>query len=96
MVEDLELDGPGEGELLVELVGAGLCHSDLSTINGSRMLTALRAPGQVETRWLTEDIPFGLATWALLGGAFTGRALGAHAVKGREAEIQLYAVEGRA
>jgi opine dehydrogenase len=27
----------------------------------------LRAPGQVETRWLTEDIPFGLATWALLG-----------------------------
>jgi len=31
------------------------------------MLTALRAPGQVETRWLTEDIPFGLATWSLLG-----------------------------
>ena len=30
-------------------------------------MTALRAPGQVETRWLTEDIPFGLATWALLG-----------------------------
>lgn len=38
-----------------------------ATINGSRMLTALRAPGQVDTRWLTEDIPFGLATWALLG-----------------------------
>jgi opine dehydrogenase len=31
------------------------------------MLTALRAPGQVETRWLTEDIPFGLSTWSLLG-----------------------------
>jgi opine dehydrogenase len=31
------------------------------------MLTALRAPGQVETRWLTEDIPYGLATWSLLG-----------------------------
>jgi opine dehydrogenase len=31
------------------------------------MLTALRAPGHIETRWLTEDIPFGLATWALLG-----------------------------
>jgi opine dehydrogenase len=30
-------------------------------------LTALRAPGQIETRWLTEDIPFGLATWARLG-----------------------------
>jgi opine dehydrogenase len=38
-----------------------------ATINGSRMLTALRAPGQVDTRWLSEDIPFGLATWALLG-----------------------------
>jgi opine dehydrogenase len=40
-----------------------------ATINGSRMLTALRAPGQVETRWLTEDIPYGLATWAALGDA---------------------------
>ena len=38
-----------------------------ATIAGSQMLTALRAPGQVETRWLTEDIPFGLATWAALG-----------------------------
>jgi alcohol dehydrogenase len=36
VVEDLELDAPGPGEVLVELVGAGLCHSDLSTINGSR------------------------------------------------------------
>ena len=36
VVEDLELDGPGPGEVLVELVGAGLCHSDLSTIDGSR------------------------------------------------------------
>ena len=38
-----------------------------ATINGSRMLTQLRAPGSLETRWLTEDIPFGIATWALLG-----------------------------
>jgi alcohol dehydrogenase len=36
VIEDLELDAPGQGEVLVELVGAGLCHSDLSTINGSR------------------------------------------------------------
>ncbi|CAN5757734.1 NAD/NADP-dependent octopine/nopaline dehydrogenase family protein [soil metagenome] len=35
-----------------------------SVINGSRMLTALRAPGSLETRWLTEDVPFGLATWS--------------------------------
>ncbi len=38
-----------------------------SVINGSRMLTALRAPGAVETRWLTEDVPYGLATWSMLG-----------------------------
>ena len=38
-----------------------------AVINGSRMLTALRAPGQVDSRWLTEDVPYGLATWAALG-----------------------------
>ena len=36
VIEDLELDAPASGEVLVELVGAGLCHSDLSTINGAR------------------------------------------------------------
>ena len=36
VVEDLDLDGPGEGELLVEIAAAGLCHSDLSTIEGIR------------------------------------------------------------
>jgi opine dehydrogenase len=38
-----------------------------ATINGSRMLTQLRAPGAINTRWLTEDIPYGLAAWHLLG-----------------------------
>jgi opine dehydrogenase len=38
-----------------------------SVINGSRMLTALRAPGSLETRWLSEDVPYGLGTWAALG-----------------------------
>src|SRR5687768_10696955 len=36
VIEDLELDRPGPGEVLVEVAAAGLCHSDLSTINGSR------------------------------------------------------------
>jgi len=36
VIEELELDGPGQGEVLVEVKGAGLCHSDLSVINGSR------------------------------------------------------------
>jgi len=35
-IVELELAGPGPGEVLVEVGAAGLCHSDLSVINGSR------------------------------------------------------------
>lgn len=35
-VVELELEPPGPGELLVEVGAAGLCHSDLSVIDGSR------------------------------------------------------------
>lgn len=35
-IEEVELDAPGPGEVLVQLVATGLCHSDLSTINGTR------------------------------------------------------------
>ena len=38
-----------------------------ATINGSQMLTQLRAPGALESRWLTEDVPYGIAAWAQLG-----------------------------
>lgn len=35
-IEEVELDGPGPGEILVRIHAAGLCHSDLSAINGDR------------------------------------------------------------
>lgn len=35
-VGPLELDPPGPGELLVEVEAAGVCHSDLSVVDGSR------------------------------------------------------------
>lgn len=35
-IEEVELEGPGEGEVLVEIRGAGLCHSDLSVLEGHR------------------------------------------------------------
>src|SRR5690349_12636321 len=35
-IESLSLDPPGAGELLVRVLAAGLCHSDLSVIDGSR------------------------------------------------------------
>ena len=41
-----------------------------AAINGSWMLTRLKAPGTLESRWLTEDIPYGLAAWASVGGQF--------------------------
>src|SRR3954451_1224395 len=37
-IEELELDPLGPGELLVRVRAAGLCHSDLSVIDGSRPL----------------------------------------------------------
>ncbi len=36
VVTEVELAPPGAGELLVRIRAAGLCHSDLSTINGDR------------------------------------------------------------
>src|SRR3546814_18429363 len=36
VVETLEVDPPGEGEVLVHIGAAGLCHSDLSVMNGAR------------------------------------------------------------
>ena len=35
-IETIELDAPGPGEVLVRITAAGLCHSDLSIINGDR------------------------------------------------------------
>ena len=35
-IQELDLEGPGEGEVLVQVKAAGLCHSDLSVMNGAR------------------------------------------------------------
>lgn len=35
-VQRIELDPPGSGEVLVKIGASGLCHSDLSVINGDR------------------------------------------------------------
>lgn len=36
VIDEITLAGPGPGEVLVEIAGAGLCHSDLSVLDGSR------------------------------------------------------------
>lgn len=50
---DLELDAPGVGEILVRIEAAGVCHSDLSVVDGNRprplpMLLGHEASGIVE------------------------------------------------
>ena len=50
-VQAVELDSPGNGEVLVKVAAAGLCHSDLSVIDGNRprptpMVTRLLLPSQ--------------------------------------------------
>ena len=35
-IEQVELSAPGPGEVLIQVAAAGLCHSDLSTIEGVR------------------------------------------------------------
>ena len=52
-IGELELDPPGPGELLVRIEAAGVCHSDLSVVDGSRvrqtpMLLGHEAAGIVE------------------------------------------------
>ena len=52
-VQDLDLAPPGAGELLVRIEAAGVCHSDLSVVDGSRvrpvpMLLGHEAAGVVE------------------------------------------------
>jgi len=52
-IEELDLAPPGYGEVLVKIEAAGLCHSDLSVINGDRprplpMVLGHEAAGVVE------------------------------------------------
>lgn len=52
-VQDVDLEGPGPGEVLVRMAVAGLCHSDLSVIEGNRprplpMVLGHEASGVVE------------------------------------------------
>lgn len=35
-VDEIDLEGPGDTEILVEVAAAGVCHSDLSVVNGNR------------------------------------------------------------
>jgi len=68
-IRNVTLEGPGQGEVLVRIVAAGLCHSDLSVIEGKRprplpMVLGHEAAGVVEQ----------------LGSGVTDLAVGDHVV----------------
>jgi alcohol dehydrogenase len=62
-VAELTLDPPGPGELLIRIDAAGLCHSDLSVVNGDRprpmpMALGHEATGIVEALGSADDPAF--------------------------------------
>jgi alcohol dehydrogenase len=64
-ISELDLDPPGPGEVLVRIEAAGLCHSDLSVVDGNRqrptpMLLGHEAAGVVvECGQGVTDLPTG-------------------------------------
>lgn len=68
-VEELDLDPPGDGEVLIEIKAAGLCHSDLSVIDGNRPRPMPMALGHESAGVVAE-----------LGPNVTGLSVGDHVV----------------
>ncbi len=60
---ELDLEGPGEGEVLVEVKAAGLCHSDLSVIDGARPRPTPMALGH-EAAGVVREVGRGVADLA--------------------------------
>lgn len=58
-IEELDLDPPGTGELLVRIMAAGICHSDLSVVDGSRLRPVPMALGH-EAAGVVEEVGDGV------------------------------------
>ena len=56
-IEQVDLDPPGPGEVLYQIIGAGLCHSDLSTIENLRPRKLPSIPGHEAAGIVTEVGP---------------------------------------
>jgi alcohol dehydrogenase len=59
-IETVELEPPGPGEVLVQIKAAGLCHSDLSVINGDRPRPMPMALGH-EAAGIVEELGDGVS-----------------------------------
>jgi alcohol dehydrogenase len=58
-IETVDLDPPGPGEVLYKIIGAGLCHSDLSTIENLRPRRLPTIPGH-EAAGIVEEVGAGV------------------------------------
>jgi len=58
-IDEIDLEGPGHGEVLVKMAAAGLCHSDLSVINGDRPRPTPMALGH-EAAGIVEELGAGV------------------------------------
>lgn len=54
-IAEIDLEGPGSGEVLVKIAAAGLCHSDLSVIDGNRPRPTPMALGH-EASGIVEEV----------------------------------------
>ena len=68
-IEEVELDPPKAGEVLVQIKAAGLCHSDLATIDGERSRPTPMVIGHEAAGMVAE-----------LGPGVTGLSVGDHVV----------------
>ena len=57
-IQEVDLEGPGPGEILIRMGAAGLCHSDLSVINGDRPRPLPMALGHEAAGVVEEVGPF--------------------------------------
>ena len=55
VIDELDLEGPGAGEVLIKVAAAGLCHSDLSVIDGNRPRPTPMALGH-EASGIVEEV----------------------------------------
>jgi len=59
-IEEIEFDSPGPGEVVVKIASAGLCHSDLSNLNGLMPKETPLALGH-EAAGVVEEVGAGVA-----------------------------------
>ena len=98
VIDDIELEGPGPGEVLVEIVAAGLCHSDLSVVNASPTAGHAhgvgargqrdRQGGGPRRRRPRRAIPWSSPTCRSVGGACPARRAGPFSARTRRPTLR--------